>query len=126
MKGIKLLLVLFLGAWNLHLSAQSLLPPLRDNATAQIYVGREIQNLEIIIKYNPTWDLEKKLYLYQQTLGFLQAPTTVVKTTEQAMIEAFTITEMKWSDLPEAAAQEKYYNQQWSPQFVDLVILLKV
>ena len=126
MKGIKFLISLLFVSWSLNLDAQSLMPPLHENQTAQIYIQKEIVNLELIIKYNPTTDLERKLYMYQQALGFLQAPQTMLKTTEEALIQSFVITEMKWNYLDEAPAQEKYEKQQWSKEFVDLIVLVKI
>ena len=125
MKGIKLLLVLFLAGSSLSIGAQSLLPPMTDNQSAQLMIKREITNLELLYKSIPSVDLERKLYLYQQAMEFLSAPMTQVPSTESAVTSAFLIHEMKWNGIEESEAQTKFNNKQWSKEFKDLVNLVK-
>lgn len=125
MKGIKLLFVLFLAISGWNASSQNVLPPLTDNLSAQNMIKREIKNLELLNQANPKVEHERKLYLYQTTLEFLAAPTTVTPQTESAVTSAFVLHEMKWSGIEEADAIKKFNNKQWSNEFHDLINLIK-
>jgi hypothetical protein len=126
MKGIKLLLALIFATWSLSLSAQNVLPTLKDNQTAQTIIKNEINYLTIALKTNPSGEIESKLDLYQLALINLNEPTQIKPTTEYAITSAFINHEVKWNNLIDTEALMKYRRKQWSKEFLDLLNLLKI
>lgn len=111
---------------SFSISAQSVLPKLKDNQTAKVAIEKEIDNLNGLFKANQSHELELKIGLYQMAVDFLNEPTIIPPTTDYALTSAFLNTEVINNNILDSEAHVRFQRKQWNQNFIDLVNLVKL
>ncbi|MBK6546334.1 MAG: hypothetical protein IPG12_13845 [Saprospiraceae bacterium] len=126
MKMCKFALFLVCVLVSFSISAQSVLPKLKDNQTAKVAIEKEIDNLNGLFKANQSHELELKIGLYQMAVDFLNGPTIIPPTTDFALTSAFLNTEVINNNILDSEAHVRFQRKQWNQNFIDLVNLVKL
>ncbi|MBK8449616.1 MAG: hypothetical protein IPO78_07030 [Saprospiraceae bacterium] len=126
MKMCKFALFLVCVLVSFSISAQSVLPKLKDNQTAKVAIEKEIDNLNGLFKANQSHELELKIGLYQMAVDFLNEPTIIPPTTDYALTSAFLNTEVINNNILDSEAHVRFQRKQWNQNFIDLVNLVKL
>lgn len=126
-KLLTLFFILGLSTFSFNLFSQSGLPALRVNQEAKALISEEINKLYDEYKSNPTIEVERKLVLFNKTIEILDEPTVRAVTTEYAVNSAFLFYELKYNPtINDTEAFKRLNQRQWSPNFNDLVNLVKI
>ena len=125
MKVFRLLLVAVVLFCGLHLSAQSVLPPLKQNSAAKPLIEAELSKLKQAYQSTPTTEILSKIDLFTLALGFLNEPTQIPPTTDYALTSAFLNHDVNFNKAEDSEAMVHFYHKVWQKEFEDLVNLVK-
>ena len=121
------LIVLIVAFISTECYAQnSTLPPFKKNLQSQNLLQKSIDELSELEKTNPSLNLERKIEIYQLTLNILTEQREIPFETSVAVTSAFLNTAVKWNNITDGEALNRFMSRQWGQEFSDLINLLKL
>jgi len=118
-------LVVLLLVFSTESYAQNL-PVFKNNLQSQSILTKSIDELGELEKGNPSPNLERKLEIYQLTLNILTEQREIPFDISVAVTTAFLNTAVKWNNITDGEALNRFLSKQWGPEFIDLINLLKL
>ncbi len=125
MKVFRLFLAVVVMFLGLHLGAQSVLPPLKQNTVAKPLIEAELARLKQAYQSTPTVAIRSKMNLFTLALEFLNEPTQIPPTTDYALTSAFLNYDVNYNKAEDSEALVHFYHKIWQQDFTDLINLVK-